>query len=173
MSETKYLYNMQKRCPEQKFVNFANKFSGATIYQIRQKLTPTKNCNNCKKQICKDSQYNKLSQFPTIAQSIILQKKLSSTLICIFAKQIIHNDIIPTGFIIKIKAVFALVIWFLPQKGPPSLNQISLDTGALRKPCAQQILIKMTPKHFNPAEINPKHSNTSWQGNILIIFCLN
>ena len=49
MSETKYLYNMQKRCPEQKFVNFANKFSGATIYQIRQKLTPTKNCNNCKK----------------------------------------------------------------------------------------------------------------------------
>ena len=40
MSETKHLYNMQKRCPEQKFVNLANKFSGATIYQIRQKTYP-------------------------------------------------------------------------------------------------------------------------------------
>ena len=56
MSETKYLYNMQKRCPEQKFVNFENKLSEAIICQIRpKKIAATKNCNNCKKRICKDS----------------------------------------------------------------------------------------------------------------------
>ena len=133
MSETKYLYNMQKRCPEQKFVNFANKFSGATIYQIRQKTYPNQKLQKI------DLQGLVVQQVVTVPNNCPehhFVEMLSSTSICIFAKQIIHNDIIPTGFIMKIKAVFALVIWFLPQKGPPSLNQISLDTGALRKPCA-------------------------------------